>query len=309
MDLIALSVTWALFSTATIAATVSFIQINALFATVNPPVVFIFAGCVGPILLSFMNHVLNFHKRSKSPCDFNVCGIEIDYGINYQCDYCDFIMHRQCLSLKPNIKYQAHQHDLLTLLQNNDKSYKSQCHACGFDIKSIFFVQCLECRLNFHVRCGSASASLPPVAQHNNHSHPLSLVTNESKALVKDDSILLYCNDCKEEIDPMAVLNVISTTHMFAVWSLRHNSAKERDISISATVISWFFLRARKASATHAKDWTSRASQHTVAISVDFIVTNPVLSYKGDISSPISFTLSHSSRFFKFRKTCMQSLR
>ncbi|KAH9698870.1 hypothetical protein KPL71_024161 [Citrus sinensis] len=77
MDLIALSVTWALFSTATIAATVSFIQRNALFAT------------------------------------------------------------------------------------------------------------CLECRLNFHVRCGSASASLPPVAQHNNHSHPLSLVTNESKALVK----------------------------------------------------------------------------------------------------------------------------
>ncbi|XP_024043208.1 uncharacterized protein LOC112099911 [Citrus clementina] len=145
----------------------------------------------------------------------------------YNCSNCEFHLHRQCLSLKPNIKYQAHQHDLLTLLQNNDKSYKSQCHACGFDIKSIFFVQCLECRLNFHVRCGSASASLPQVAQHKNHSHPLSLVTNESKALVKDDSILLYCNDCKEEIDPMAVLNQYNT-HVRCVITETQLGERER---------------------------------------------------------------------------------
>ncbi|KAK9185316.1 hypothetical protein WN943_025672 [Citrus x changshan-huyou] len=41
---------------------------NALFAMTNPLAVFIFAKIAGPSLLSFIYHVSNFHKRSKSPC-------------------------------------------------------------------------------------------------------------------------------------------------------------------------------------------------------------------------------------------------
>lgn len=101
-------------------------------------------------------------------------------------------MHPECLSLKPTIKYQGHQHDLLTLLE--DMAYKSECRACGHDIKNTFYVRCVPGRLDFHVHCGPAAASLPPTVMHKNHNHPLSLV--------KDDSTLLECDDCEEEIDP-----------------------------------------------------------------------------------------------------------
>ncbi|KAK9185317.1 hypothetical protein WN943_025673 [Citrus x changshan-huyou] len=120
------------------------------------------------------------------------CGLKFDKRLCYRCDDCKFEMHPECLSLKPTIKYQGHQHDLLTLLE--DMAYKSECRACGHDIKNTFYVRCVPGRLDFHVHCGPAAASLPPTVVHKNHNHPLSLV--------KDDSTLLECDDCEEEIDP-----------------------------------------------------------------------------------------------------------
>lgn len=106
----------------------------------------------------------------------HACGLQIDEDICYQCEACEFMIHNECLSLKPNIKYHGHPHDLLTLLES--KFFNgSQCDACGFEIEGTLSVRCAACRLNFHVQCGPAAASrsLPPIVVHKNRNHPLSL--------------------------------------------------------------------------------------------------------------------------------------
>ncbi|GAY61194.1 hypothetical protein CUMW_207950 [Citrus unshiu] len=82
-------------------------------------------------------------------------------------------------------RYQFHKHPLtLCEIEGVDGPHCLVCDMGSF----LDGYNCSNCE--FHPdKCSvcdgkpSASASLPPVAQHNNHSHPLSLVTNESKAL------------------------------------------------------------------------------------------------------------------------------
>ncbi|ESR61712.1 hypothetical protein CICLE_v10014060mg [Citrus x clementina] len=128
-------------------------------------------------------------------CD--ACRSYIDLGMRYRCDDCDFDMHPECMSLKPNIKYPAHQHLLIVV---EDMSYESQCHGCSLDIEGTFFARCVECKLDFHVQCGPAP-SLPPTVVHKSHSHPLSLI-DKSETLETDDATHLYCDACKEETNP-----------------------------------------------------------------------------------------------------------
>ncbi|KDO57149.1 hypothetical protein CISIN_1g038894mg [Citrus sinensis] len=93
----------------------------------------------------------------------------------YRCDNCHFNLHLECILLKPNIKYEGHQH-LLTLMKN---SFSHYCQACCLEIEGTFSVRCVECKLDFHVQCGSDSASLPLVVEHKDHSHPLILIAED----------------------------------------------------------------------------------------------------------------------------------
>lgn len=123
-------------------------------------------------------------------CD--ACRFDVKPGLRYRCDQCDFDLHLECLSLKPNIRYEDHRH-LLILIEN--MSDKRECEACRCDTEGTFFLRCVECNLNFHVQCGRDS--LPPTVVHQHHDHSLTLTTG---TIVKDDDgDLPRCEICKEE--------------------------------------------------------------------------------------------------------------
>ncbi|KDO50452.1 hypothetical protein CISIN_1g047354mg [Citrus sinensis] len=128
-------------------------------------------------------------------CD--ACDLNVNPGVCYRCDYCDFALHLECAYLKPSVKYEGHEH-LLILVEN--MSYQGICEACGFEIEGTFFVRCVQCCFNLHVQCGPAPASLPSIVVHKHlHDHPLSIST---KAVAKNDSDVLYCDACAEERNP-----------------------------------------------------------------------------------------------------------
>lgn len=130
-------------------------------------------------------------------CYCDACDFNVNPGMSYRCNYCDFVLHLECSSLKPSIKYEGHEH-LLILVEN--MFYQGICEACGFEIEGTFFVRCVQCCFNLHVQCRPTTVSLPPTVVHkHHHHHPLSIST---KLLVKDDSDVLYCDACGEERNP-----------------------------------------------------------------------------------------------------------
>ncbi|KDO36304.1 hypothetical protein CISIN_1g035674mg [Citrus sinensis] len=138
---------------------------------------------------------LGAHYKEIYRCE--ACYFYVNPGVYYRCDdkYCETYFHLECVSLKPNIKYEGHQH-LLILVEN--MSYQGKCEACHSEIVGTFFVRCVQCDLNFHVQCGTVS--YPSTVDHRHHHHPLTLTTHET--LVKDDSILHSCGVCKGLGDP-----------------------------------------------------------------------------------------------------------
>ncbi|KAH9669522.1 cysteine/Histidine-rich C1 domain family protein [Citrus sinensis] len=133
----------------------------------------------------------DIYKNSILDCE--ACLSMTNYFV-YDCVKCEFCLHPQCASLLPNVKYKGHEH-LLILVEN--MSYKGECEACRGNIEGTFFFRCVQCRLNFHVQCGSVPASLPPTVVHKNHDHPLTLT-----AYVKYYVESLKCYACSEEINP-----------------------------------------------------------------------------------------------------------
>ncbi|KAK9233294.1 hypothetical protein WN943_023543 [Citrus x changshan-huyou] len=137
--------------------------------------------------------LVKYIKASERIWICDGCGFDIDQGeFIYRCDNCHFNLHLECISLKPNIKYEGHQH-LLTLMKN---SFSHYCQACCLEIEGTFSVRCVECKLDFHVQCGSDSASLPLVVEHKDHSHPLILIAEEYLMMIKSG---YCCEVCKKE--------------------------------------------------------------------------------------------------------------
>ncbi|KAJ4712692.1 putative Cysteine/Histidine-rich C1 domain family protein [Melia azedarach] len=127
----------------------------------------------------------------------DACGQKIKSSMCYTCNNCNFDLHLECASLKPNIKYEGHEH-LLILVEN--MSNQGECEACGVEIQGTFYVRCVGCNINFHVQCGPVS--LPPTVMDKHHKHPLSLSTKT--VLVDDDSGCdpQVCDACSKERNP-----------------------------------------------------------------------------------------------------------
>lgn len=122
-------------------------------------------------------------------------------------------------------------------------SYKGECEACGDKIEGTFFFRCVQCRLNFHVLCGSVPASLPPTVVHKNHDLPLTLT-----AYVKYSVELLKCYACSEEIDPKdpcyLCVECEYYTHVRCAVITEIPCEDDREI-LKATMIAHFFLKTR----------------------------------------------------------------
>lgn len=143
------------------------------------------------------HHSLKLQNTFRGLLYCDACDSMIMSAKHYRCDECDFDLHLDCISVKPKIRYQGHEH-LLVLMKSG--SGTTTCQACSFDTKpGAFFVRCVECDFKFHVQCGPASP--PPIVEHIHHGHSLTL-TLPTDSFVKDKFDLFYCDACKEEIDP-----------------------------------------------------------------------------------------------------------
>ncbi|KAL9450798.1 hypothetical protein AB3S75_012518 [Citrus x aurantiifolia] len=93
-----------------------------------------------------------------SPC--NGCGLGLDHRVfAYRCQDCCFRLHPSCLYLRPNVKYEGHEHPL-TVVEVIDSRFLNECQACSYHIDGIH-VRCAQCKIRFHVQCGSQRPNLP----------------------------------------------------------------------------------------------------------------------------------------------------
>lgn len=103
-------------------------------------------------------------------------------GFSYRCKQCDFDLHPECVSMMN--KYEGFEH-LLSLAEN--KSHKSDCKACVGEINGTFFLRCVKCKINFHVRCGHCPHQLPPTIVDMHPVHPLNLITARTLKKVESE--------------------------------------------------------------------------------------------------------------------------
>ncbi|KAL5543134.1 hypothetical protein UlMin_010844, partial [Ulmus minor] len=124
--------------------------------------------------------------------------------IVFQCNKCNFNLCPQCISLKPTIKHQQHNHPLC-LVDNKDK-YLHHCDGFGTYCRQVvvpnedkrYVLRCVECDFNLHLLCGR----LPCIIKHECHVHPLNFVDS----VVEDDSNEFYCDACEKGRDPRVCL-------------------------------------------------------------------------------------------------------
>ncbi|OWM88347.1 uncharacterized protein LOC116202699 [Punica granatum] len=108
------------------------------------------------------------------------------HGSTYECDLCDFYIHKACGELPETITHDFHPKHYLKLITKD----RFKCKACLKE-SSGFTYNCLLCPFfSFHVGC----TGLKPIIEYGDHEHPLAFFESvyEQEKLV--------CNACKSEI-------------------------------------------------------------------------------------------------------------
>ncbi|KAH9754084.1 phorbol-ester/DAG-type domain-containing protein [Citrus sinensis] len=101
--------------------------------------------------------------------------------------------------MKPIVKYEDHQHPL-TVVEIDNSGLFNECQACGYDIDGIH-LRCVQCRILFHVHCGSQKPNLPQaIVNKHHHEHPLTLTTTETSTI--DESNYPLCAACSKKRKP-----------------------------------------------------------------------------------------------------------
>nr|GEY48152.1 C1-like protein [Tanacetum cinerariifolium] len=92
-------------------------------------------------------------RRASFLCD--ACHIE-DKDFFYQCDSCDFWIHKTCASLAPTINIPGHHHPLVLvyLLPDNFYNFKYYCEFCkAYILRNDWLYHCANCRYFAHIKC------------------------------------------------------------------------------------------------------------------------------------------------------------
>ncbi|OMO96101.1 Zinc finger, PHD-type, partial [Corchorus olitorius] len=152
----------------------------------------------------YNSHPLRLHHNSATKTYYcNACRADISsasgssLGLAYWCQICDFRLDFNCAKFSPTLKHECHDH-LLTYfppyIQTTDRLESSPCKVCHNHLWRADSYRCVQCDVNFHLRC----MSIPSSAKHRYHMHPLGF-----KGVFKeDDSGEYYCDACEEERDP-----------------------------------------------------------------------------------------------------------
>ncbi|KAL7595354.1 hypothetical protein Lser_V15G30181 [Lactuca serriola] len=154
-------------------------------------------------------HTLTLQLRPASfLCD--ACNAK-DEGLFYECDTCDFWIHKSCVSLAPTIILPHHPNHPLVLVYSLPEKFFNFLYYCEFCNKyirrNLWLYQCANCRYFVHIKCAlnavdqpstlrdSASASIDD-EEVDNFLHfpmleaftdPLKLVLFEKTAQYNDD--------------------------------------------------------------------------------------------------------------------------
>ncbi|XP_024924273.3 uncharacterized protein LOC112489657 [Ziziphus jujuba] len=125
----------------------------------------------------------------------------------FACPLCHFYVCVRCLSSRPTIMYQGHNHLLYLVDKLAYKDDTIRCCSASYTYcqplvsapnelvhteRYLFF--CENCNFSVHLLCGP----LPCVIKHNCHLHPLILF----ESIVEDYSGENYCDACETERDP-----------------------------------------------------------------------------------------------------------
>ncbi|KAE8712442.1 Importin subunit alpha-2 [Hibiscus syriacus] len=153
-----------------------------------------------------LNHMLVIQQpweHSNPQCYACPLNISSD-DFAYSCEDCQLNLHPICANyLKRPLKCESHLDDLYyfgtdyqLLCAKSSPSWETHfaCHKCGNICKGEPFYRCLECSINFHLKCVPA----PNTVKSKYHLHPLTL----TDSLVEDDSGKYYCDFCEEERNP-----------------------------------------------------------------------------------------------------------
>ncbi|XP_039001989.1 uncharacterized protein LOC120128371 [Hibiscus syriacus] len=154
-----------------------------------------------------LKHMLVFQQpeeRSNPQC--YACPLSIEKeNFAYSCEDCQLDLHPICANyLKRPLKCESHLDDLYyfgkdyQLLRAKDNYIPWEthfaCHKCENTCKEEPFYRCLQCSINFHLKC----VPIPEVVQSKYHRHPLTL----TDSFVEDDSGLYYCDFSEKERNP-----------------------------------------------------------------------------------------------------------
>ncbi|XP_039071586.1 uncharacterized protein LOC120218752 [Hibiscus syriacus] len=153
-----------------------------------------------PFHLKHMLVIQKSRKYSDTPC--YACPLSIEsYNFAYNCEDCQLDLHPICANyLKRPLKCESHLDDLYyfgtdfqLLCANSRPSWETHfsCYKCENICKGEPFYRCLQCSINFHLKC----VPIPDIVQSKYHRHPLTL----KDSFVEDDSGKYYCDFCEEE--------------------------------------------------------------------------------------------------------------
>ncbi|PWA68185.1 C1-like protein [Artemisia annua] len=126
-------------------------------------------------------HTLTLQLRPASfRCD--ACHTKDDDGLFYQCDSCDFWIHKTCTSLASTLDLPHHPNHPLVLvysLPENFYKYANYCEFCKIYIRrNEWLYHCANCRYFAHIKC--ALNASPPSTPRD---HPSTSGSNEHDLL------------------------------------------------------------------------------------------------------------------------------
>ncbi|KAK8987985.1 hypothetical protein V6N11_065587 [Hibiscus sabdariffa] len=157
-----------------------------------------------PFHLNHMMVIQQPWKHSHPQC--HACPLNITtQRFAYSCEDCQLNLHPICANyLKRPLKCESHFDDLYyfgTDYQLFSANYPVSemttvfvCYKCEKSCQGEPFYRCLQCSINFHLKC----VPIPDLVESKYHRHPLSL----KDSLVEDDSRKYYCDFCEEERHP-----------------------------------------------------------------------------------------------------------
>ena len=131
----------------------------------------------------------------------NACGSKQHTVFVYKCAECDFNLDLQCASLTPTIRYDRPENRHLPMNRHSNQTIGDfQFSTCSSTFMG-FFLRCVPCNLNLHVKCFPA---LPHTAKHRAHRHLLTLSDPLPKRWFK--WVFLWCLRERKKSRPLCLL-------------------------------------------------------------------------------------------------------